>query len=294
VRILLLGSSGLIGHAIHKAVAGAGIESQSVTRSTLPSLDLNDVDQIAALDLDGFDTVIHAAGVTDEEVVESPRDAILRATIGTAKFLQRCREAGIRRYVYVSSSHVYGPFEGVKDETSVPDPLTEYALCHFAVEQLVRRAVRQGGGCGLVVRPNAVFGMPPDLSKFRRWSLIPFQFPADLVKSGTIRIRSTGEQTRNFVSSEDIAEGIVAWLLTPQDEIRIWNPVGPLACSIYEFAVICANVYKESTGMLGKVEVGNEPATGSDFRLQSGLNLSLGRSRPEPYLREIFNVLLGS
>ena len=293
MRILLLGKSGLIGHAIADAASSGGFEILCPGRTTAPALDLENLDHIEALPLDGIDTVVHAAGVTDEEVKASPSRAIIRATVTTARLLERCSQAGIKRFAYVSSSHVYGPFEGTKTERSSADPLSDYAMCHYGVEQSIRRALKKFGGSALFIRPNAVFGMPPEPSLFTRWSLIPYEFPRDLIEKGVIGIRSSGEQARNFISVEDIADGTVAWLRERAKEgVTIWNPVGPLTCSVYEFGLICKEVLQQTTNKPGRVERGTEAAPGADFRLESEWRLTKPDRRPEPFLSEIYSWLL--
>lgn len=285
MRVLLLGATGLIGGPIAAGCQARGFECVRPGRT---EIDLADLARIDLFPLDGFDAVVHAGGVTDEEVAADRGEALLRAGIAAGRLFDRCVVAGVRRFVYISSSHVYGPFEGVKTEHSPPNPLSDYALCHFATEQVLRRSLRRGGASALIVRPNAVFGMPPDPSRFNRWSLIPFEFPRDLAQRGVITIRSTGEQARNFISTEDIADGAAAWLASDSaSDASIWNPVGPLTCSVYEFGLLCKDVFERSTGRPGRVERGTAAASGAGFRLESEWTLTAPSRTPEQFVSEM-------
>jgi UDP-glucose 4-epimerase len=257
------------------------------------SLDLSNPGDLDRLDLDGVSTVIHAAGVTDEEVAKNPGEAILRASVKAAGLFERLAEAGIRHHVYISSSHVYGAFEGPKTERSPANPLSDYAICHFATEQVIRRTLRRYGGSALFVRPNAVFGMPPDPTRFTRWALIPFEFPRDLVQKGVITIRSSGDQVRNFVSIKDIADGIATWLTgSPANGATVWNPVGPLTCSVFDFALICKAAFESVTAKEGRVERGSGSTPGGDFRLESDWQLTLPHRTPHQFVEGMVRWLI--
>lgn len=254
MRALILGSRGLIGSAAAEAAADARYAVVRPSRDGQPALDLASDSSIDAFDFSGIDALIHAAGVTDEEVKGDPAGAIVRAGVSCSRLLDGAVAAGVRRFAYISSSHVYGPMVGRKSESSPVNPLGVYSLCHFAAEQNFRRAVEPSGGSLLICRPNAVFGVPPDIERFQRWSLIPFAFPRELVEHGRITLRSSGEQGRNFIGSSDIGRGVASWLSSdPEPGTVVWNPVGPLSCSVYAFAQRCVEVYQRTTGKKGQV-----------------------------------------
>jgi UDP-glucose 4-epimerase len=248
LKIAVLGSRGLIGAAIydhlrksHDVITiGRGAPAQIVA-------DFTDARTVKSLPLSGVDALVHAAGIVNEDF-EDPYRAFMQATSGTARLLDRAVECGISRFCYVSSAHVYGPLRGPIDEATSVNPLTDYAIAHFSSEQIVRRMAVEGRSA-LVVRPCAVFGMPPDLNRFRRWDLIPFGFPRDAVTANEIVLKTSGKQFRNFVSTTDIASVIGHWLL--QSEVpayQVINPLGATSLTVLEFSRLCAEVYEALTG----------------------------------------------
>lgn len=199
MRILVTGASGLIGSAMVERLAQSH-EILTLGRRASADFraDLSDPAAIAALELPAIDALVHCAGVVDEDFRDHPERAMQMAMFGADALVQKAVAAGATRLVYISSAHVYGPMVGHVDETTAYNPVSNYAIAHFATEQVFRRQAK-GAVAGAALRPCAVFGDLADPSGFRRWSLIPFSFPRDAAIEHRIVIRSTGEQRRNFV-----------------------------------------------------------------------------------------------
>jgi UDP-glucose 4-epimerase len=165
-----------------------------------------------------------------------------------ATLVRKAKLAGVRRFVYISSAHVYGPFTGIIDENARPNPLHDYAIAHFASEQILRRATT-ADFAGAAIRPCAVFGVPADIARFRRWALIPFGFPRAAVREGVIALASRGLQRRNFVGTDDIAQAISIWLAQEQvNSFTGMNAVGQTSMTVLDFAEMCATSAERVTG----------------------------------------------
>jgi UDP-glucose 4-epimerase len=292
--VLLTGSTGLIGAEIDGVLS----RSERVVRlgrnpESDFQLDLGDRAGIESLDLPPCDSLVHCAGIVDEDVRSSPAEVWSRSTAAFAALIERALAVGARKFVYVSSAHVYGPLKGSIDESHEPDPRSEYALAHFAAEQTMKRML-EGRGSGLVLRPCAVFGRLRHPSRFRRWSLIPFSFPREAVFQGRIVLRSSGLQKRNFVSAGDMAD-LVASSLAGElpGEWTVMNPTGPETLSVREFAFRVADRYREITGIECPVEV---PAVDEDdvddFRYETVFGMARGKETTGPATLEFLRELM--
>lgn len=245
----LLGATGLVGSG-----AQAALESPIVRFGRGPAadraLDLSEPDSFVPGLWAGLDCLVHCAGVTDEEFQTEPEAAYRRSTYAMARLVDSVCRAGIARFVYVSTAHVYGPLEGEIGETQPVDPRTDYAIAHYAAEQILRRAGLQQGLDALILRPCAVYGFPSDLGRFQRFGLIPFAFPKMAVEQGRITLQSPGDQIRNFISARMIGERIKAYLRMPpeQGRVLIENPLGPDDLSVVDFAQLCGDRYRRLTG----------------------------------------------
>lgn len=254
MTIALTGGSGLIGAAIAAALGG---RARRCGRSEADAvrLDLADPASLRAEIFAGCDALVHAAGITDEEF-KHPAAAWARSTVHTASLLDAARKAGVKRHVYISSAHVYGPLIGDITEARPANPLGDYAVAHYAAEQIFRREAELRGADVLILRPCAVYGLPPVLARFKRWSLIPFSFPRELVQTGRIVLKSDGEQRRNLVAADTIAGTVAAFLREPaaSGRCRVQNPVGPDEETVFAFANRCVVLYEAETGAKGRVE----------------------------------------
>lgn len=252
MKAALLGPGGLIGSAVAAVLNARGHAIVGIGHGAATiKADLADVSAIALDWFAGCDALIHCAGVTDEEVKADVGQAAKRAFMATSALIENGRRAGVSRFIYVSSAHVYGQLVGHIDENTQPNPLSDYALLHFVAEQVFRRAATENDV--LILRPCAVYGPLPDPARFRRWSLVPFSFPRDAAMLGEIKLASAGTQRRNFVSSQAVAEAAVDWLERPVKGITTANVLGNEDLSISALADRTAALCQSAIGRPCKV-----------------------------------------
>lgn len=278
MRVLLTGATGLIGSAVANRLRAGG-ELYTLGRQAGQgdvTADLTNPEQVSALRLPRIDCLVHCAGVIDEDFKSAPDAAYKRATFGAEALLKSASKAGSRKFIYVSSTHVYGAQVGTKSEDALANPQSHYALAHFCTEQLFRRQAANEQGIAVILRPNAVYGLPPHPESFQRWSLIPFSFPREAVKERTITLKSSGLQKRNFVSVDAVADMVVRCvtgdLTAASGSI---NVLGSETESVYEFARRCKTIAEEELHISCVVRRPPEllttadAAVGADFSLVS-------------------------
>ena len=294
MRVAVTGATGLIGRHVTRHLAGAH-EVIRVGRAPGSDLvvDLARPEGVAALDLGGCDALVHCAGVVDEDFRKDPAATWLKSTLGTQQLIDRALDARVGAMVYISTSHVYGPPVGTIDEGACPAPLTDYAIAHLATERILARAAESGQLRGLTLRPNAVFGLP-DLDHFDRWNLIPYSFPAAAVYDHQIVLLSTGEQRRNFVSAQDLACWVGAFLDGGHPGYGVINPIGLDTLSVYDLARKCADVYAGLTGQECTIRRPSPTVqqSGADFVYASRYGDTLARHSLEDYLTVFMSLLM--
>ncbi len=279
MRIAIAGATGLVGSAIARSLEAAGHAITRIGRAPGSDvvLDLARPGALAPGALAGCEALIHAAGVTDEDF-QYPAAAKAKAGEGARALLEAAAAAGVARLAYISSAHVYGPLEGRLDEASPERPASPYARAHLATEQLFRAARAEV----LVARPCAVYGMPPALGRFARWSLIPFDFPRAAL-SGRIVLKSAGLQRRNFVPAEGLGQLVGWWLSRPAAGITIANAPGVAEMAVYEFARLCARIALEEAGVQAAIE---RPAPGGAAAPPLEYRTRIGGHLPGPSLED--------
>jgi UDP-glucose 4-epimerase len=233
----VIGANGLIGRAVVQSVYQRGWQVRTYGRHNADViLDLDNPGEMAQAQFEGLGALVHCAGPPDEDFAADAAKAFRRCTVNLESLLERVLLAGVQRVAYISTAHVYGDMVGEVTESVAPAPVSNYAIGHFAAERVVARMSGARQRSCLLLRPNAVFGMP-DLTSFRRWQLIPFSFPRAAVETGKIVLKTPGLQRRNFVGTPTIGEMVANFLAQPQaPRFTLLNPVGATNQSIVEFA----------------------------------------------------------
>ena len=258
MNIALIGSTGLIGSEIYCQLGA----KHNVTRLGRNAendefLDISDAKSIESLDLTGYDTLIHCAGITDEQFKKNPERAFYQGTYCASILMNLAIKYGIEKIIYFSTAHVYGSFKNHVSENTSPNPLSSYSITHYSTEQLIKSITSDSKTYCLIIRPNAVFGIPPNLNSFNRWGLIPYSFPLEGVTKNKIILKSSGVQKRNFVSTSDLAKYVKFYLEESNtfEKFDIVNPIGPETITIKEFAQKCATYVSRITGSKCEVNI---------------------------------------
>src|SRR3954466_1191880 len=161
--------------------------------------------------LDGVDAVVHLAG--EPGVPASWGTAfgtyVERNVIATQRLLEAATAVGVRRFVYASSSSVYGPEDRPLVETVLPRPLSPYGATKLAGEVLVGAYAQQRGLSTVALRYFSVFGprQRPDMATHRFLEAMLAQRP--------LQVYGDGRQARDFTYVTDIVAATCAALTRP-------------------------------------------------------------------------------
>ncbi len=182
MQVLVSGANGLVGAALLRRLARepamrpvAGVRVLAAGDLQCEQRALGDLarGQIAAQELRGIEVVVHAAARVHvmAEREQDPLAAFRAVNVeGTRALLEAAAQAGVRRFVLVSSIKVNGevslpgrPFS----EQDAANPQDAYACSKWEAEQLVQAFCEQHGMEWVVVRPPLVYG-PGVRANFRR------------------------------------------------------------------------------------------------------------------------------
>jgi nucleoside-diphosphate-sugar epimerase len=162
MRVLLTGSSGFIGARLagHLRSAGHDVVGLDLCPGPATTLrcDLRDpaVTCIRAHEANVFIHFAAKAGV-GRSLLEPQRYVDANVT-GTVHALQLAAHLNVRRFVFASSSSVYGRVDGPANEDRAPSPLSPYAESKVAAEALCRDVAAKGTFDVVVLRPFTVYG----------------------------------------------------------------------------------------------------------------------------------------
>jgi nucleoside-diphosphate-sugar epimerase len=171
--------------------------------------------------LAGCDAVIHLACISNDPSFEL--DPELGKSINLDAFrplVRAAKAAGVRRFVYASSSSVYGIKEGVAVTEDLPlEPLTDYSKFKAVCERILDEE-RVPGFVTLTLRPATVCGYSPR----QRLDLVVNILTNHAVNNRKIKVFG-GSQLRPNLHIEDMTDLYVQCLAAPDEQIdgRIWN-----------------------------------------------------------------------
>lgn len=159
----------------------------------------------ACLDVD---VVIHAAGMNAQDCGSQPVAALEFNGSGTARMVEAATKAGVRKFIYLSTAHVYAsPLVGSISEETCPRNLHPYATSHLAGENAVLGADQRGEIEGVVLRMSNAIGTPVQ-PKVNCWMLLVNDLCKQAVTSSRLILRTGGRQQRDFIPMKDVVSAI--------------------------------------------------------------------------------------
>lgn len=221
--VLVTGGAGFIGSELVRQLAARGERVLIVdnlvngTRANVEEV-LSDRVQLLVADirapsefereLPHVRVVYHLACLGVRHSVHSPLDNHDVNATATLRLLAACRQAGVPRFVYVSSSEVYGTAKWVPMTEDHPVfPCTVYGASKLAGECFARAYYRTYGYPTVVVRPFNTYG-PRSHHEGDSGEVIP-RFMLRCLAGLPMVVFGDGTQTRDFTYVSDTAAGIL-------------------------------------------------------------------------------------
>ena len=202
--------------------------------------DMRDATAVADA-MKGCDAVIHLACISNDPSFEL--DPELGKSINLDSFrptVKAAKKAGVRRFIYASSSSVYGVKEGVAvTEDLSLEPLTDYSKFKVACEKILTEE-REPGFVTAIIRPATVCGYSPAR---QRLDVIVNILTNHAVHNNKIKIMG-GAQLRPNIHIQDMARVYLKALELPDEKVdgeslqcRLRKPFGssswPRWCSAW-------------------------------------------------------------
>lgn len=169
--------------------------------------DIRDYDLIKKV-TKGVDAVFHEAALVS--VTQSFKDPILTNDVnvnGTLNLLKACLDNGVRRFVFASSSAVYGKTSSPQmNENMATNPTNPYGVSKLTVEGYLRSFHMAYGLDTVALRYFNIYGPRQSFDIQSQYGGVIVLFLGRLLKDMPPIIYGDGEQTRDFVYVDDIVE----------------------------------------------------------------------------------------
>lgn len=287
--VLVTGGLGLIGHNVVQRLEKQGLQAvvldnctgygiiphdeldylmqERMSRLTTPHIIQGNIEDryVVSWVLERFrpSTVIHLASFPRQKVVNAnPQLGSRTMSEGLLNLLEFGGKCGIQKFVYISSSMVYGDFQDQVREDSPCNPQGQYGIMKLAGEWLVKDYHRKGCFDYSIIRPSAVYG-PLDVE-----DRVISKFLLTAMRGGVIKVNGANE-TLDFTYVEDAADGITAAALMPSGSNRTFNITKSHSKTLLEAAELAVSLVGKGT-----IEVRDRDL---DFPSRGALNIDAAR-----------------
>jgi len=287
MKILVTGGLGFIGHNVVRVLESFRHECAVIDNKTnygiIPQAELDylmterlcriQTRDITIADIsepfddsifEGVDVVIHLASFPRQKVVNKNPTLGSRVMIeGLLNLLELSVKHKIKKFVYVSSSMVYGNFnrhamlDGI-DESSDCKPMGQYGIMKLTGESLVQDYSRQHKLDYTIVRPSAVYG-PYDVE-----DRVISKFLTQAIQGKELTVNG-GDDALDFTYIDDAAMGIALSAIGDDTKNTIYNIARGKSYTLTE----AANLIVDMVGK-GSVCIKNRDAS---FPIRGQLNI---------------------
>ncbi|HZP27014.1 MAG TPA: SDR family NAD(P)-dependent oxidoreductase [Dehalococcoidia bacterium] len=206
-------------------------------------------------------TVVHLAARAGVRASLEDPDAYFDINVmGTLSLLQACHSAGISRFVFASSSSVYGQIGAAALEDAPTRPLSPYGASKAAAESICQVYAYLYNLPTVALRFFTVYGprQRPDMA-IRKF--------IDLIDQGKpITIFGDGHSRRDYTYIDDIIAGIASAIEKPMSGYHVFNLGGGQPVELdHVVSLIEAHLGKRAAVRYKPVPPGEPTLTRADF-----------------------------
>lgn len=226
--VLVTGSSGLVGYRVAEQLQQSGVDVLGVdlrpVDAPFPSVvgDIADLASMRSL-IEGRPNVVHSGAVSGPMLMLDNPHGIAQANLGGAMVMfEACRQAGVRRLVWLSSIAVYGdqPTLDPIPETAALNPQSFYGHTKAAGELLLHAYVTRYGLDAVALRLSSVFGV-------RRQTACGLRSVIEAGRDGRpATVAAEGTSYRQYLHVDDSSEAVLLALSAPSVPQLFYNITG--------------------------------------------------------------------
>ncbi len=228
MRILVTGHKGYIGTVLvpillEEGHTVKGLDSNLFEECTFgrPGREIpyvkKDIRDIQASDLEGFEAVVHLAGLSNDPLGNLNPTLTYEINYHAAvRLAGMAKKVGVKRFLFSSSCSNYGAAgnEFLNEETDLC-PVTPYARSKVLVEQDISR-LADSRFSPTFLRSGTAYGVSPNL----RFDLVLNNLVAWAFTTGNVHLKSDGTPWRPIVHVEDISNAFAAVLKARRETVH--------------------------------------------------------------------------
>ena len=164
--------------------------------------DILDTRQLKKLMRD-VDVVVHLAAIVTTPFANTDPHFYEQVNHwGTAEVVYAAEESDISKFIYLSSTSVYGASDHIANDGTKPSPSTFYGISKLRGEEHVERLAKKKNA--IIIRGGNVYGY----SKSMRFDAVINRFMFDANFTNRIQINGNGKQSRAFIHVDYLADSL--------------------------------------------------------------------------------------
>jgi UDP-glucose 4-epimerase len=266
LKLLITGASGYLGGRLvnffsensdHSLLIGSrSSQALDVTSKNIRSINTfwSDPKKLAEICSD-VDIIIHLAGMNSIDCSRANALELAEDIQSTRNLLNAAIQKKVRRFIYLSTVHVYGELNSkVITESSKTLNVHPYATNHRMKEDLVLQAHETQRIDGVVIRLSNAFG-PPINERTNCWMLLVNDLCRQVVNTGNMILHSSGQQSRDFITISDFCLAINHMININKEELDdgLFNLCGMWVPTVLEMTQHIAYRFFLLTGIKPKI-----------------------------------------
>ena len=289
MNILVTGGLGLIGHHVVNKLESLGHDVVITdTRTTYGIIPQDEIDYlmderlkkiktnyIYKIDISNGDSIdwliqkhqpaiiIHMASFPRQKVVNAnPAMGARTMMEGLMNLCESAKKHKVSKFLYISSSMVYGDFTDDVTEDYNCKPQGQYGIMKLSGEHIVKDYSRRNCFTHTIIRPSAVYG-PLDVE-----DRVIAKFMLTAMRGGTLNVNGANE-TLDFTYVDDAADGIVAAALSDNTKNKTYNITKSHSRTLLEAAQLALKLAGGGTLLVKDKD--------ADFPSRGALNIDAAR-----------------
>ncbi len=287
IRILVIGSNGLIGQKICEQIllndkleliaASRSINKLPPTESFFHLLDIsNEFEVVRCVNDFNPNIIINCAAITQVDDCEKDKDTCWKVNVDAVQYLTTIAKQNNIRLVHLSTDFVFDGISGLYSEHDEPNPVSFYGLSKLEAEKIITSELDNF----IIVRTILVYGITQLMTR----SNLMLWVKESLEAGKPINV--VNDQYRMPTLAEDVAQGTLKLALS--DYSGIYHISGDELMSVYEIANRTAEFFNLNTALISPIssaslnQIGRRPA-------KTGFILDKARS----HIQYVPNSLMG-
>lgn len=247
-RVSIIGAAGFVGGAIKRQAEAAGFAVLPIARSEVDLLAGYAAEKLAAL-LRADDVVVAASAIAPVKNAQMLKDNVtLIDAIAAALKLRP-----VAQVINIGSDAIYADSETPLDEASPREPTGLHGIMHYFREVMLAEAA--GAAPFATLRPTLIYGADDPHNGYG-----PNRFRGLAAKGETITLFGEGEERRDHVYVEDVAE--LAVRMIRHRSSGALNAVTGSVVSFRDVARMVAGLFDSPPSIVGSPRSGPMPHNG--------------------------------